>query len=107
MEQPVVTLLRIVQETSTTYRVLYLRRSPSGTTAAMPWHIAGHATLRRFLQQFETLGDIELLLTRVATGSAHVFDLSAMDDERVARLLRPYMPGHSSSLAQRDPRCVC
>jgi hypothetical protein len=92
MEMPVAALLRIVQETSNTYRVLYLRRSESGATA-MPWHIYGHDTLRLFLQQFEPLRNIEVILTRVGAGGEVVLDLGFVDEERVARVLRQYTHG--------------
>ena len=92
METLVAALLRIVQETPNTYRVLYLRRYESGATA-MPRHIHGHATLKILLQQFEPLRNIETILARVEGGSAYVLDLGSIDGERVARVLQQYANG--------------
>jgi hypothetical protein len=71
------------------YGVLYLRRYASGP-AATSGRIHGHDTLRPFLQQFEPLRNIEMILTRVEAGSMQVLDLGYVDDERVARVLRDY-----------------
>jgi hypothetical protein len=89
METPVAALLHIAQETSTTYRVLYIRRDEPGAAATL-CRIHGHATLRIFLQQFEMPRHIEMILIRVAAGIEHVLDLGYVDEERVARVLQQY-----------------
>jgi hypothetical protein len=92
MDMPVAAELHIACETSMTYRVLYLRRYEPGGVVTL-WHLHGRDTLRVFLQQFESAGKIDLILTRVEAGIRHVLDLGYVDEERVARVFRQYAHG--------------
>jgi|SoiMetStandDraft_2_1073263.scaffolds.fasta_scaffold09739_4 hypothetical protein len=87
LERPVAAELSIARETSTTYHVMYRRRSePRG--AATPWCLHGRDTLRVFLQQCESAGNVDRILTRVEAGLKYVLDLGSVDEERVARVFR-------------------
>ena len=57
MERPVAADLSIARETSTTYHVMYRRRSEP-RSAATPWCLHGRDTLRVFLQQCESVGNV-------------------------------------------------
>jgi hypothetical protein len=89
MDMPVAAELHITRETSSIYRVLYLRRSEPGG-AVTPWCLHGRDTLKVFLQQFEIAWKIDLILTRVEAGLSHVLDIGYVDEERVARVFRQY-----------------
>ena len=103
MERPVAAGLSLARETSTTYHVLYRRRSEPGG-AVTPWCLHGRDTLRVFLQQFASAGNVDLILTRVEVGLRYVLDLGSVDEERVARVFRQYAhglaPGVLSPLAE-------
>ena len=103
MERPVAAELSIARETSTTYHVLYRRRYEPGR-AVTPWCLHGRDTLQVFLQQFESAGNVDLILTRVEAGLRYVLDLGYVDEERVARVFRQYAhgpaPGVISPLAE-------
>jgi len=89
MDMPVAAELHMTHETSTTYRVLYLRHyEPGGATT--PWCLHGQDTLRVFLQQFEMAWKIDIILTRVDAGIRYVLDLGYVDEERVARVFRQF-----------------
>src|SRR4029450_11744378 len=89
MDRLVAAELHITRSSFSTYRVRYLRRSaPRG--ASRPWSLRGKATLRVFLQQFESAGKIEPILLRVEAGLRHVLNLGYVDEERVARVFRQY-----------------
>jgi hypothetical protein len=108
MDMLVAAELHIARETSTTYRVLYLRcAEPTG--AVMPWYLHGRDTLRVFLQQFEIAWKVNIILTRVEAGLRHVLDLGYVDEERVARVFRQYahgplLAGAADALAAACPR---
>ena len=87
MDMPVAAELHITRETSTTYRVLYLRRYEPGG-APTPWCLHGRDTLQVFLQQCESAGNMDRILTRVEAGLRDVMDLGSVDEERVARVFR-------------------
>ena len=89
MDRPVAAELHMTRETSSTYRVLYRRRSEPGS-AVTPWRLHGYDTLRVFLQQFEIAWKIDLILIRVDAGIRHVLDIGYVDEERVARVFRQY-----------------
>jgi len=89
MDRLVAAELHITRASFSTYRVRYLRRSEP-RRASMPWSLHGHATLRVFLQQFESAGTIEPILLRVEAGLRQVLDLGYVDEERVARVFRQY-----------------
>ena len=107
MDMPVAAELHIARETSTTYRVLYRRRSePRGPSRRGACTAAD--TLQVFLQQFESAGKVDSILTRVEAGISHVLDLGYVDEERVARVFRQYAhsavpAGASDALASADP----
>ena len=93
----------MTRETSTTYRVLYRRRDePWG--AVTPWCLHGRDTLQIFLQQFESAGNVDRILTRVEAGLGYELDLGYVDEERVVRVFRQYAhgpaPGVFSPLAE-------
>ena len=103
LERPVAAELSIARETSTTYHVMYRRRSePRG--AATLWCLHGRDTLRVFLQQFENARNVDRILARVEAGLRSVLDLGYVDEERVARVFRQYAhgpaPGVFSPLAE-------
>ena len=52
----------------------------------------GQGQLRLFLQQFETLRNVESILTTVEAGTQYEIDLGFIDEERIARVIRQY--GH-------------
>jgi len=89
MDRLVAAELHITRASFSTYRVRYLRRSEP-RRASMPWSLHGQATLRVFLQQFESAGTIEPILLRVEAGLRQVLDLGYVDEERVARVFRQY-----------------
>jgi hypothetical protein len=92
LERPVAAELSIARETSTTYHVLYRRRSEPGG-AVMPWCLHGRDTLQIFLQQCASAGNMDRILTRVEAGLRYVLDLGSVAEERVARVVRHYAHG--------------
>jgi hypothetical protein len=103
MERPVAAELSIARETSTTYHVLYRRRSEPGG-AVTPWCLHGRDTLQVCRQQCESAGNVDRILTRVEAGLRDVLDLDSVDEERVTRVFRQYAhgpaPGVLSPLAE-------
>jgi hypothetical protein len=87
LERSVATELSLARETSTTYHVLYRRHSEPGG-AVTPWCLHGRDTLQVFLQQCESAGNMDRILTRVEAGLRDVLDLGSVDEERVARVFR-------------------
>jgi len=73
MERPVAAELSIARETSTTYHVMYRRRDEPGG-AVTPWSRHGRDTLQVFLQQFESAGNVDRILTRVEAGLGYELD---------------------------------
>jgi hypothetical protein len=106
MDRPVAAELHMTRETSTTYRVLYLRRNEPGG-AVTPWCLHGRDTLRVFLQQFESAWKIDSILTRVDVGIPYVLDLGYVDEERVARVFRQYAHGLLPAGASDDLASAC
>ena len=103
MERPVAAELSLARETSTTYHIMYRRRDEPGG-AVTPWCLQGRGTLQVFLQQFESAGNVDRILTRVEAGLGYELDLGSVDEERVARVFRHYAhgpaPGVFSPLAE-------